>query len=167
MAAAAATVDPGSRKQTLGHELCREGSGGGPGSGLFVESPVLTGQVKMAGKGGGFHGSGRRRWAPAAWSVEAARSSRPQMWRGWLVGLGPGPLGPGRPPRQGRRLRPAPPNPLVTLLGKLRLRGRIPTCLNPGALHFPHKHAAFLPQLRVCDEYSLKASRSHRPSEML
>lgn len=56
MAAAAATVeeDRGSQRLRLGHELARDrgGGGGGPGGRLLVKSPLLTGQVKMAARGG-------------------------------------------------------------------------------------------------------------------
>ena len=53
-AAAATTVeeDRGSQRLRLGHELARDRGGGGPGGRLLVESLLLTGQVKMAARGG-------------------------------------------------------------------------------------------------------------------
>lgn len=103
MAAAAATrveEDRGSQRLRLGHELARDGGGGGggPGGRLLVESPLLTGQVKMAARGG-CGGGGGRGWpspaggvgAPTALSLEAARTQRPQMWRAGCRGLGPRP----------------------------------------------------------------------------
>lgn len=43
----------GSQRLRLGHELARDrGGGGGPGGRLLVKSPLLTGQVKMAARGG-------------------------------------------------------------------------------------------------------------------
>lgn len=139
---AATTVeDRGSQRRRLGHEVARDG-GGGPGGGLLVEYPLLTGQVKMAARGGcggrGWPGPAGGVGAPAAPSLEAARTQRPQMWRAGCRGLGP------RhrleeTSRQRRPSRPAPPKPLVTLSGKLRLRGKAP-CPNPGAADFPTRH---------------------------